>query len=381
MHRFLVLVGGGGSGKSHFIAQMFIIRILAGIARGFKHNIPGLRKTQPAVRHSVFETFKFYIDAWNLQSVTDIKESTMDIYWMGGSRINCGGLDNQEKIKSYEGMTSGWMEETTEFSQMDVTQVNLRMRGAKPTKKQIALSFNPMDQNSFLKELCDDPPDNTVVVQSDYRDNAFLHDAEYEAELEALKEKDINLWRIYARGEWGQLANLIYSNYEKVADSDWPDAFDDVWYGLDLGFTNQTALIECCSLDGEIYERELIYAKGLHTDDIIEQFRELDIDPSACIYADPSAAKEIDLINKAGYNIDKADNSVLSGIRFVRAKHPKIHEDSVNHLDEKKTYKYKEDKDGNVLEAPVKFKDHAQDAERYALFTHLTKDKSDIWFV
>jgi excinuclease UvrABC ATPase subunit len=36
LKRFLVLIGGAGSGKSHFIAQMFIIRILAGISRGIK---------------------------------------------------------------------------------------------------------------------------------------------------------------------------------------------------------------------------------------------------------------------------------------------------------------------------------------------------------
>jgi len=34
---------------------------------------------------------------------------------------------------------------------------------------------------------------------------------------------------------------------------------------------------------------------------------------------------------------------------------------------EKKGYKWKEDKNGNVLDEPVKFNDHAMDAERYYL--------------
>lgn len=380
-HRILNLVGGAGSGKSHFVAQLFLIRIMCAISRGYEHTIPALRKTRPAVRHSVFSVFKHYINAWKLNSIADIKDSTMDINFMGGSRIDCGGMDDPEKIKSYEDMTSGWLEETTEFTETDRHQFNLRLRGEKPTKKQIIYTYNPIDDMSGLKNLCEDPPDNMLVVESDYRDNEFLHDPEYEAELEALKDKDINLWRIYARGEWGQLQNIIYSNYEKVSDSDWPDVFDDIWYGLDLGFTNPTALIECCILDGQLYERELIYEKGLHTEDIISKFRELEISPSANIYADPSSAKEIDLIHKAGFNIDKANNNVLSGIRFVRAKRPRIHEDSTNHLDEKKTYKYKEDRQKNVLEEPVKFRDHAQDAERYALFTHLTKEQGNVWFL
>ena len=53
--RYLVLFGGAGSGKSHFIVQKYLVRIIVGMSRGIKHKILALRKTSPAVRKSVFD--------------------------------------------------------------------------------------------------------------------------------------------------------------------------------------------------------------------------------------------------------------------------------------------------------------------------------------
>jgi phage terminase large subunit len=394
--RYMGLVGGAGSGKSHSIAQKMLLRIRKAMNQGYREKFLGLRKTQPAVRRSVFALFMEYIILWDMMSFTKVNRSDLSFTFPGSNQILCMGLDDPEKLKSIEGVTSVWMEETTEFAEGDYVQVDLRLRGETPSYKQIAMSYNPVDRNSWLFHLFFDPEktprekewDNgnsfktkdATIIHSTWRDNRFIDD-QYKEMLDTLKDKDEALWMIYDQGLWAVLKNLIYSNYARVKDSDWPDAFDDVWYGLDLGFTNPTALVECCSLDGQIYERELIYEPGLHTEDIIERLKELEISPSSNIYADPSSAKEIDLIHKAGYNIDKADNNVLSGIRHVRGTHVKIHEDSINHLNEKKAYKYKEDRNGSRLEEPVKFNDHAQDAERYGLFTHLTQESSDVWFL
>lgn len=39
------------------------------------------------------------------------------------------------------------------------------------------------------------------------------------------------------------------------------------------------------------------------------------------------------------------------------------------------TYKWREDKDGNYLDDPVKFADHLMDALRYAIHTHCAKEE------
>jgi len=62
---------------------------------------------------------------------------------MSGIRVSCDGLDDPDKIKSIKGITSYWLEEMTEFTLNDFTQLDLRLR--EPTKfyKQIMGTFNP----------------------------------------------------------------------------------------------------------------------------------------------------------------------------------------------------------------------------------------------
>lgn len=383
MTRFLVLIGGAGSGKSHFIAQLFIIRVLAGISRGVKHNILALRKTSPSVRYSVFALFKYYIDEWNLHHLVHIKDTVMEINWMGGSVIRCAGLDDPEKIKSFENMTSAWMEETTEFDEMDMTQLNLRLRGAKPTKKQIVLTFNPVDQFSFLNDrffIAGQPKENDLtatVMHSTYKDNTFLNDPEYEDELESLKDQDENLYNIYAAGIWGVLKNLIYPRWQELSDEAWPSEFDNLWYGLDFGDAHPMVLIEIGSIEDQIYERCLLFESRIDINTIVERFDDLNVDKNAFMYADPSRPDLIRLIEDGGFNIYPADNDVKAGISLVKTKNPCIHVESeagLAYLKQRKSYKLKEDRHGNVLDfQPVKVRDDGPDAERYGLYTYFSE--------
>ena len=380
MTRFLVLVGGAGSGKSHFIAQMFIIRILAAMSRGIKHNILALRNTSPSVRHSVFALFLHYINEWKLDHLVSIKHSTMEFNWMGGSKIRCTGMDDPEKIKSFENLTSAWYEEATEAYPMDITQLNLRMRGKKQTKKQIVLSFNPIDQNSFLNDRffeggqpkANDP--TATVMHSTYKDNEFLNDPDYEAELESLKDQDENLHNIYAAGLWGTLKNLIYPHYREIGSEDWPTEFDEVIYGLDFGDAHPMVLLEIGMIEDEIYERSLLFESRVPIDSMVERFEELGVDKNAFMYADPSRPDLISLLYDGGFNIDKADNDVKAGISLVKTKTPNIHAGSLEYLKQRKAYKLKEDRNGNVFDfQPIKVRDDGPDAERYGLYTYFSE--------
>jgi phage terminase large subunit len=58
----------------------------------------------------------------------------------------------------------------------------------------------------------------------------------------------------------------------------------------------------------------------------------------------------------------KGKNSVKNGIDKIKRHSLYITKDSDDLLREIKFYKWKEDKDGNVLDEPVKFNDHLMDA-------------------
>lgn len=388
--RLLIEVGSAGSGKSHFLVQKFILRIIRAIKGGYQEFFLGLRKTQPAVRKSVFDVVGNYIKVFGLWPRTKVNRTALSYTFPGGSQFFCMGMDDPEKMKSIENLTSVWMEETTEFSYPDYMQIDLRLRGETPSYKQISMSFNPILSNQWIPEQFfdgDNPKTDlkdTTIMRSTWRDNLMLKDDIYTSRLTGLKDKDESLWKIYSEGLWGVLKHMIYSNYDTIAPKDWPEAFDDVWYGMDFNYSLPAAMTEIGSLDGKLFERELIYESGLETPDLIQRLRSLEVHPSSPIYADPSRPDIIATVHRAGFNIKPANNAVKPGIDFVKTHHPKICGDSANLLKEKKSYKLKEDKDGNVLpaEVPVKAFDHLMDAERYALYTHLNPEgKSAVWFM
>jgi phage terminase large subunit len=68
-----------------------------------------------------------------------------------------------------------------------------------------------------------------------------------------------------------------------------------------------------------------------------------------------------------------SDKDVWAGIVGVKSYPLFIRHGSQNLITELQGYKWKKDKNDNILEEPVKSNDHALDAMRYAIFTHLTK--------
>jgi len=401
--RYLLPYGGGGSGKSHEVAQKILMRIEKAVMHGYHEGFLCLRKTSPDVKRSVFLLFKYYMDLWNLRGIL-INRTDLSYTWPDGQFVSCGGLDDPEKVKSIENITSVWMEEATQFTLNDFRQLDLRLRGDISSYFQIIMSFNPMDDaswineeffdsekaprvetwsdgNSFrvmktitIEELDKEIEMYATAIHSTWRDNKWVDD-QYVAMLTALKESDPDKYSIYDQGLWTALAERIYVNYEEISEADWPDHFDEVFYGLDFGYTNQTALIMIGILDGEVFEKELLYETELKNSTRIERLQDLEIGHNDEIFADPSEPEFIDEIYDAGFNIKPANNAVVPGIDCVNTRRVKILTTSVNHLREKRTYSRKVDKNGKTKEDPVKENDHLQDAERYAIFSRLGQNQ------
>lgn len=385
--RHLHLYGGAGSSKSHFAAQKMMVRCLLaeGKGNGFHHLFYCFRKTQPAARKSIWELFKKKREVWNLAGDEfEISESTMT-FRIGNSRICCGGLDEPDKLKSAEGATGFWIEEAPEFTQEDLRQVNLRLRGEMPgTYKQILYTYNPVDINSHLYDkLYRDLPqdqgytgpvgDDTFIHHSTYHDNRFI-DAEYVKELEGLEKEDVGFHRIYCLGLWGALKHLIYRDYI-VESWDSDKKFEDECFGIDFGFNNPSALVKISVADQEPWIREVIYESKLTNSDLIEEMKKriAGADLSLPIYADNAEPARIQEIAEAGFCISPATEGkkcVKDRIDFCKSRRIHVHPDDVNIKREITTYKYKENRLGQVLDEPVKFADHAMNAFEYGFYEH-----------
>lgn len=212
--RYLVLMGGGGSGKSVFTAQKIIVRMLT----EKKHRFLILRKVAKTLRESVFTEIKNVISRWGLQKLFKIPKGTsseLHISCVNGNEILFAGLDDVEKLKSISGITSVWMEEASECTPEDFRQLDIRLRGRTQNYKQFMITFNPIDINHWLKkEFFDQPKPNATTLHTTYKNNKFL-DEEAIRVLEAFKETDPYFYQVYALGEWGVLGKTIF-NAQKV---------------------------------------------------------------------------------------------------------------------------------------------------------------------
>jgi phage terminase large subunit len=128
-----------------------------------------------------------------------------------GNEVAFAGLDDVEKIKSitFENgeLTHIWVEEATETQEADINQLKVRLRGGK-SKKQIVLSFNPINIQHWIKKHFIDSKLATVCF-STYKDNKFLTDDDRKA-LEELKNIDEYTYEVYCLGKWGILGKTVF---------------------------------------------------------------------------------------------------------------------------------------------------------------------------
>jgi phage terminase large subunit len=372
--RYEIYYGGAGSGKSHFIAQKIIYRTLR--ERGHRYLI--VRKVARTNRHSTYDLFRSVIASWKLQSVFKIDKTELDItftvHGKADNQILFTGLDDVEKLKSIAGITDIWIEEASEISPEDFTQLDLRLRAKTRYPNQIILSFNPVSAYSWLKKrFFDSPVENTSILKTTYKDNRFVDDA-YKQVVEGLKEQDLTYYQIYALGEWGSPKGLIYNNWRLTNEI---PVSSTVTYGLDFGFNNQTALVEIREHDGEIYLRELLYQTHITNFELIEIMKSMHL-TGRRIYCDSAEPNRIRELSASGFIALSAHKDVLKGIDHVKSLKLRVYAESVNLIKELQSYKWREDKDGRVLDEPVKYQDHLCDAMRYALYTG-TKSEYAAW--
>lgn len=363
--------GGARSSKSYSIGQLILTKFLSEKDK----KILIVRKTLPSLRISTMQMWKELLYNYGVGPYLREEKLLMNYYY-NNNVVHFGSIDDPEKIKSTE-WNYIWMEEATEFKFEDFTQLNLRLSAKTHdgNRNQLFISFNPVDEFHWIKEkILDSGAYDCEEIHSTYKDNPYL-DADYIQTLEDLINQDINFHRIYALGEWGKLDNLIYPGGWKVVD-DLDEGFD--FYGLDFGFNVPSALVKISIAEKGLQVQQKLYQSGLTNTDLIDRCKKLIPNKNhAIIYADAAEPDRILEFKKAGFKrIKAAHKSVEDGIDFVKSQKLFIDRTSEDLIKEMRSYSWKTDKHGNVLDEPVKFMDHALDAMRYAIFTHLCKGKN-----
>lgn len=375
LKRIVALEGGTRSGKTIALAQLFLTLLMEQQEHGtepFKLSV--VRKTLPALKATAMEDFFNLMKELELYDETK-HNKTDHIYREGRNVIEFFSVDDQQKVRGRK-RTHLWINEANELTFQEFNQLAFR------TSKQIFLDFNPVEEDHWLYEKVINLRDDVELIQSSYKDNPFL-EPEIVKEIEILQQADENYWRVFGLGLRPIAGTKIYSHYQLV-DS-FPDNCDEVIYGIDFGFNKPSAIVRIGLKDGACYWDELLYKTGLTNSMLIKEMdllRKAELLTSFMFgFADAAEPDRIEEINNPtvqdidgntieGFNVRAADKAVKDGIDKVKSMPFFITKNSTNIQEEVKKYLWKTNKDGAVLDEPVKENDHSMDAGRYAVYTY-----------
>ena len=364
--RITCLQGGTRSSKTYSLCQLFIVKALKETGKVFTI----CRKTLPALKGTAYRDVLELLKELDLYTEENHNKSELS-YALNGNLIEFISVDQPQKIRGRK-RDYLWLNEANEFNYEDYQQLILR------TTDKVYLDYNPSDPYSWIYDKVI-TRDDCTFIKSTYKANPFL-DKDTIAEIERLKDLDPDYWRVYGLGEIGSIQTMIFRKFELVDEVQGRL----VGYGLDFGFTNSpSALVAVYQSDDNLYIKEMLYEKRLTNTDLANKLKEFRIDRQSEIIGDSAEPKTIEEIYRQGFNIKPAKKGagIHLGIDIMRRYKLHITKDSLNAIKEFRGYKWATDKNGDVLNTPVKVNDHLIDATRYLCLNKLSVNHSGKYYI
>jgi len=358
--------GGRFSLKSHTVARILLIR-----ARQNKIRVACFREFQNSIADSSYQLLADLIKQYELSDFKLTNNSIINT--INGSDFIFKGLwNNEQSIKSIEGIDIAWVEEAQTVSEksLEVLTPTIRKEGS-----QIIYTYNRlMEEDPVHKRLVLEGRPDTLIINVNY-DIAVKYGFATEAILKEIEDDRLKRPSLYKHKWLGEPYGL-----ERKIYHDW-DITDEIphearleRYGIDFGYSNDpTAIIGIYKYNNSFIFDEVVYLKGLSNKQIADTLLNLD---RALVIADSAEPKSIDEIKSYGINIVpsvKGQGSILQGIQYVQDQKCSMTKRSTNLIKEYRNYLWKTDKDGRIINVPEDMFNHAMDALRYGLSSYKPK--------
>jgi phage terminase large subunit len=348
--------GGTSSGKTYSILQVLFAKLAAApnlVCTVVGQDIPNLKAG--ALR----DALDIYTSSEELRRLISAYNSQDRIFkFVNGSLMEFKSYDGPQDAKSGK-RDYLFVNEANGIPYPVYEELYLR------TRLQTFIDYNP-NAEFWVHEFEMGQPGRVLFI-SDHRDNPFLSQATRD-KIEALKLKDPELWRVYARGKTGKIEGLVFRDVYNVDVL--PEGAKYLGTGLDFGFTNDpTVAMDMYLSGGEIYLDEVLYETGLTNPDIFARL--LNIRPAKqwAIVADSAEPKSIEELRRLGLPIEpaaKGPDSVNAGITTLKAYKINMLPSCVHAKKEGLNYKWKVDRlTGKATNQPVDAYNHTWDATRY----------------
>jgi len=250
--RYKVIKGGRASAKSWSVARALLVR---GIDRP-QRALCG-RELQKSIKDSVHQLLSDQITQLGLNWFYDIKSA--EIVGKRGTSFGFAGLrHNITELKSYEGADIAWIEEAQVVSKKswDILTPTIRKE-----ESEIWVTFNPeLEEDETYKRFVLHPPDNSIVVDMNWRDNPWFPEVLRQEMMEKQKRDPdgyLHVWEGHCKAV---LEDAIYADELRKAKQE--NRITDVPYDptkpvhtfWDLGWNNitgRTAVVMAQTINGQ----------------------------------------------------------------------------------------------------------------------------------
>lgn len=378
--RYKAVMGSRASKKSTTTAFWYILHMMEMPLS----NLLVVRMIADTNRDSTYATLLKAIHLLGVQEYWSWSKAPLEIvYKPTGQRIIFRGLDDPYKLSSIDVpkgvLCWAWFEEAYQIPSMELfDKVDQSIRGRMPPGyfPQITLTFNPWNQNHWLKRrFFDTPQPGVLAMRTDYRINEFLSDYDRQF-FENMRVQNPRMYQVAGLGHWGVSEGLIFTDWE-VRDFDLSEIKQRqsvrlIW-GLDFGYSNDPSALIASAVDTEtktIYIYSEWFKLRQTNAQTAEYIRSMGWERER-IVCDSASPLNIDELSQQGIEgvvaSVKGKDSVENGIQLMQQYHIVILPKCINIIQEFETYAYDQDRLGNTLNKPIDSNNHGIDATRYSL--------------
>ena len=265
-----ILVGGRNSGKSYFLEQLAAINM----HNKKNYKLLVIEDVETNIGAGVKNGIEERIDNFGYDSVYSYTKQPAEIkHKVTKSTTIFKGYHSeaqQKQVKSLNEVTAAWYEEAENITYEQFKSLRMQLRGGDPEDRQLFLSLNPINQDSFINQyFFQQEPDKVferfpdgrpkvfeknisadiggktinipcMVVVTVHWDNPYLTD-EQRADIEEYKKTNMDLYRMLAEGRFIRPSNTYFMEFKKETHVMNPFPIPDHWdryntidYGLDM---------------------------------------------------------------------------------------------------------------------------------------------------
>lgn len=339
--------GGRHSLKSHTVARFLLIK-----ARQTKTRVACFREFQSSIAESSHQLLKELIDLYELTDFVVTNNAIVNT--VNGSDFLFKGLwNNEQSIKSIEGIDLAWVEEAQTVSTRSIEVLTPTVR---KDKSKIIYTYNRLlEDDPVHARLVTEGRPSTLLINVNY-DIAIKYGMIAQVTLDEIEDDKLKRPALYRHkwlGEPYGMERKIYNGWE-IIDEIPHEA--RLWRrGMDFGYSIDPTVIEdIYEYNGGFIIDERIYQKGLSNKAIADMLLNAD-HPQTLIIADSAEPKSIDEIRGYGLNIigaKKGQGSVLQGIQYVQDQKISVTRRSVKTIKAYKNFLWAVDRNEKILQVP-----------------------------